>query len=188
MFYVLQLFSSPKCDIWATLSCKDENNISDIRYHENTVTILQVGTRDKRKTQGEGGVSHQKWHPLKAMQKWQTCGFFVWSFLSLFCAFFMLKILIVWKIWLSITADKTKRRHWRQNVIIWLIVQWFMVALVQRIIGFQKKTIGWDCTPVHGELNCLVAATWLRVNDYVRLRLLASFGTPRPIPRIRPPM
>ena len=43
----------------------------------------------------------------------------------------MLKMLIVWKIWLSLTADKTKRRHCRQNVTIWLNVQWFMVAPVQ---------------------------------------------------------
>ena len=73
----------------------------------------------------------------------------------------MLKILIVWKIWLSLTADKTDRRHWRQNITIWLNVQWFMVASVQRRIRFQKKAIGWDCRPVHDELQNLVAATLL---------------------------
>ena len=72
-------------------------------------------------------------------------------FLSLLCAFFKLKILIVWKIWLILTADKTKRRHRCQNVIIWLNVQWFIVDSVQRRIRFRKKPKGWDCRPVHNE-------------------------------------
>ena len=45
------------------------------RYHGITVTILQIGTRDKRKTR-KGSVA-KKSRPLKAMQKWQTCDFFV---------------------------------------------------------------------------------------------------------------
>ena len=32
-------------------------------------------------------------------------------FFIIIMRFFMLKILIVYKIWLSLTADKTKRRH-----------------------------------------------------------------------------
>ena len=56
------------------LNCKEENNTSDIRYHKTTVIILQIGTRDKRKTQ-KGSATKQS-HPLKAMQKMQTCGFF----------------------------------------------------------------------------------------------------------------
>ena len=73
--------------------------------------------------------------------------------LSLLCAFFMLKILIAWQIWLLVTADKTKRRYWRQNVTFWLNVQWFRLASVEQRIGFQKKTIVWDCRPVILKLN-----------------------------------
>ena len=141
---------------WSNLNCKEENNSSYIRYHEITVTILQIEI-DKRKTRKESVT--KKLDPLKPMQKLQICGFFVWSFWSLLSVLFMLKILIVWKLWSSLTADNTKRRHWRQNVIIWSNMQWFMVASVQRRIRFQKITIGWDCRSVHDELNCLVAAT-----------------------------
>ena len=54
-----------------------KNNTSDIRYHETTVTIRQIGTRDKQKTRKVSVTKTS--HPLKAMQKLQTCSFFVLS-------------------------------------------------------------------------------------------------------------
>ena len=45
--------------------------------------------------------------------------------------FVLLKLLVVWKVWLSLTADLTiYRRHRRQNVTIWLNAQWLKDASV----------------------------------------------------------
>ena len=97
---------------WANLNCK-ENNTSDIRYHEITLTILQIGTPDKRKPR-KGSVT-KKSHPLKAMQKCQTwflCTVFLIIIMRLFhVKRYCVKDLIKHNRWQNKASSLTSKRH-----------------------------------------------------------------------------
>ena len=58
---------------WANLNRKDENNASNIRCHEITVTILQIGTPDKRKTRKGFGfrISSTMSYTAAGRKKWR---------------------------------------------------------------------------------------------------------------------
>ena len=72
-FYVLQYFSTPKCNIGQTEIEKKRTVLktSDTTEVKEPFFKYVFGISEKR-----GGVCNQE----SAMQKWQTCGFFVWPF------------------------------------------------------------------------------------------------------------
>ena len=82
IFFITQVWH------WANLNCKEENKTSDIRYHEITVTILQIGTRDKRK---RGRGQYPKIASFKSSAKIANMRFLRMVFLIIIMCLFHVK-------------------------------------------------------------------------------------------------